>query len=321
MAENVLKAINLDIPSGQLIALVGASGSGKSTLLRAIAGLEKAQKGEIEIQDTMVFGKGIFVSPQHRKVGMVFQEYALFPHLNVADNIRYGLSKGQKSITDLLEMVGLEGKEKRFPHELSGGEQQRVAIARALAPDPVVLLLDEPFSNLDEALKDQVREDLVRILRKSGKTAILVTHDTRDALATADQIIVLKSGEVQQFAQPQTIYNQPFNEYVARFFGKTNLLEVLNVSEGVVETTIGRFPVSFGRKGQKLLLRPEHFEFVDQEQKGLPAQIQGRTYLGAYTEYRVEVEGITLIIHESKVHTQSIARISLKPDAPIVCID
>lgn len=296
--EEILKSINLEIDGGQLIALVGESGSGKSTLLRAIAGLEKPSGGQIEIGDKKVFDAQENLAPQDRKVGMVFQEYALFPHLTVAENIRYGVNK-RVSIEQLLEMVGLQGFDRRYPHELSGGEQQRVAIARALAPEPLVLLLDEPFSNLDEALKDQVREDIIQILRKANKTAILVTHDTRDAMATADQIIVLQDGIVQQFAAPQEIYDQPANAYVARFFGKTNLLSVIKAEEENILTPIGRFPLK-AKVGQQLLIRPENWKLCSADSDHHPifkAKVKNKTYLGAFTEWKVEIEEEVLILH------------------------
>ena len=184
--EKIIKDFNLEIQKGEIAALVGASGSGKSTILRLIAGLEIPESGEIFITDQKVAADNIFLAPEKREVGMVFQDYALFPHLNVEKNIAFGidnLSKNEKKsrVKELLQLVNLEGFEKRYPHQLSGGQQQRIALARTLAPGPELLLLDEPFSNLDAELKDKIRRELNEIIREVGITTILVSHDREDA--------------------------------------------------------------------------------------------------------------------------------------------
>ncbi|KUO62591.1 MAG: ABC transporter [Gracilibacter sp. BRH_c7a] len=196
--EDILKNLNLDIMQGEVISVLGQSGSGKSTLLRMIAGLEKPSKGTIIIDNKIMVDRDTFLFPEERGVGMVFQDYALFPHLNVEKNIRYGLhsfSKKEQSkrLQEVLELVNLTEFAKRYPHELSGGQQQRVALARALAPKPSVLLLDEPFSNLDADLKGRIRIELGRIIRQSGITSIFVTHDQEDSRAIADRVVFLES--------------------------------------------------------------------------------------------------------------------------------
>lgn len=297
----ILEQVQLEVGAGELVALVGESGSGKSSLLRAIAGLEEPQTGNIWIDGDQVVGHHQFVAPQKRRVGLVFQEYALFPHLNVWDNVGYGLSKPLRSerVAQMLKLVGLANKGKRFPHELSGGEQQRVALARALAPQPRILLLDEPFSNLDEALKDRVRAELVTILRQTGITAVLVTHDIRDAMATADQIVVLRAGKIQQIAPPAELYNQPMNEYVARFFGKANFLTVLERTPEKIRTILGWHSVK-KNVNDTIMVRPEQLSIdVEQENNQTVARgkVKNKFFLGAFTEWLVELDGQKLIVH------------------------
>jgi iron(III) transport system ATP-binding protein len=222
--------------------LLGESGSGKTTLLRIIAGFEVADQGNVKLSETVLFDTKKFVQPEKRGIGMVFQDYALFPHLNVLKNISFGLKGSSdekaKRSAELLKLVELTGYEKRYPHELSGGQQQRIAIARALAPSPSLILLDEPFSNLDESLKNKVRQDIQAILKKAGTTAIFVTHDTKDALAVADKVIVLHEGKMQQNDTPQRLYQHPANLVVARLFGHTNIINAA-VNGGKISTAFG----------------------------------------------------------------------------------
>ncbi len=197
--EATLKKINLHLNEGDVLAVVGPSGGGKSTLLRVIAGLEEPYEGQLWINDQVMIDKGTMVKPEKRGVGMVFQDYALFPHMTISKNIEYGISslakkERQDRIEEVLELVELEGYEKRYPHELSGGQQQRIALARALAPKPKILLLDEPFSNLDTQLLEKVREDLFSIIRKTNMTTIMVTHNPEDAKSQADQTVVIDAG-------------------------------------------------------------------------------------------------------------------------------
>lgn len=208
--EDVLKDFHLTINKGEVVSILGESGSGKSTILRIIAGLELPSKGSISINGNIVVSDSIFTLPENRGVGMVFQDYALFPHMNVEDNIKFGLKKlsrkeKENRLVNMLELVHLEEYRKRYPHELSGGQQQRVAIARALAPKPSLLLLDEPFSNLDSHLKNSIREELKLILNKTGITSIFVTHDVEDAKIISDKVVVLKEGEIKVIGKTEQV--------------------------------------------------------------------------------------------------------------------
>ncbi len=218
----VLEGFNLSINKGQIIAVIGESGSGKTTLIRIISGLETADTGTISINNSIVNSDNIFVLPEKRNIGLVFQDYALFPHLTVAENISYGLSKNdakKQRISEVLDLVNLTDFNNRYPHQLSGGQQQRVALARAIAPKPKILILDEPFSNLDESLKINLRGEVFNILKKAQVTTIFVTHDTKDAIAIADEIVILKNGKTLQKGTSKTLYNNPKNNYVAALFG------------------------------------------------------------------------------------------------------
>lgn len=209
----------MKVEDGEIVCLLGESGSGKSTILRIIAGLEKSSKGTIIINDSIHQNKNIFVLPEKRNIGMVFQDYALFPHMSVEKNILYGMKikdkkEKKKKLLQISKMVGIEKYLKRSPHNLSGGQQQRVAFARALASDPKVILLDEPFSNLDTNLKQNIRRDLKDIIKKSNIPTILVSHDKNDAYDLADKIIILKDGEIEQVGEKKDIFNSPTNDYV-----------------------------------------------------------------------------------------------------------
>lgn len=214
---------------GEIIALVGESGSGKTTLLRLISGLESPEKGSITLDGTVIASPGRGLPPEKRGIGMVFQHHALFPHLTVEKNISFGIRRlprveRVKTVSSLLELVGLPGFGDRYPHQLSGGERQRVALARALAPRPKLLLLDEPFASLDAGLREELREETRRVLKRQGSSAVFVTHDTADALTVADRIVVLNQGTIQQIGTPSEIYNRPANAYVASFFGTCNFV-------------------------------------------------------------------------------------------------
>lgn len=199
--EDNIKDFNLEIKKGEIVSILGESGSGKSTMLRIIAGLENAYKGKITIADKIVYDKNKFIEPEKRGIGMVFQDYALFPHMTVAKNIMFGLKKmdktqREKRMIDMLKLVNLEEYKDKYPYELSGGQQQRIAIARAIAPSPSILLLDEPFSNLDANLQSKIRTELKEIIQKANITSIFVTHDKEDAKALADKVVVLENGEI-----------------------------------------------------------------------------------------------------------------------------
>ena len=219
--------VTLDVAPSKFLALLGASGCGKTTVLRMLAGFVKPDGGEIEIGGQSVFNDHVYVPPEKRRIGMVFQEYALFPHLSVRDNIAYGLAGSDdksRRVDEMLELVGLDPFGARMPHELSGGQQQRVALARALAPGPTAILLDEPFSNLDAALRVRVRSDVRDILRRAGVTAVFVTHDQEEALSISDEIAVMMSGRIVQSGSPSEVYRSPVSREVATFIGDANFL-------------------------------------------------------------------------------------------------
>ena len=248
------------VEQGSLLSLVGPSGCGKTTTLRLIAGLETPDSGSITIGGSPVAGAAAFVPPERRRVGLVFQDYALFPHMTVSRNIAYGLENGQanqKRVDEVIEMVGLGRFSDRYPHELSGGEQQRVALARALAPRPVLVLLDEPFSNLDTALRTRVRSEVKRILREAGTASIIVTHDQDEALSLADQAGVMLNGRIVQMGTPEEVYGHPTGLEVATFLGNANVLDGM-AGNGSVECEIGTLPANDDINGAvHVIIRPE----------------------------------------------------------------
>lgn len=219
-----IENVTFNLKAGQVCAIVGESGSGKTTLVRLIAGLERPDHGSIVMGDKVIASLDKFVQPEKRKIGLVFQEYALFPHLTIFDNVLYGISKmkhKKERAQEMLDLVGLSELGKRYPHQLSGGQQQRVALARALAPEPSLLILDEPFSNLDAMLRTQLRNEVFDIIKKTGVTVLFVTHDTQDALSVADEILILQKGKVIQKDVATNLYVKPNTLYVASLFGST----------------------------------------------------------------------------------------------------
>lgn len=269
-----VREASLVVRSGQMVSLLGPSGCGKTTLLRLVAGFEWPDGGMITIAGRTVAGDGYQVSPEARRVGMVFQEYALFPHLTVRENISFGLrgSAKEKAVRteQMLALVGLTGLDGRQPHELSGGQQQRVALARALAPSPDVLLLDEPFSNLDAALRTQVRAEVRSILKASGTTVIFVTHDQEEALSQADEVAVMFEGQIVQVAPPQQLYLEPLNRRVAAFVGEANFL-VGEAHGRQVRCAVGTLNTTTTAQGKvEVLLRPEviHIDHGEQSNAG-----------------------------------------------------
>lgn len=259
-SNDVLRGVSAEIPAGSVCALLGPSGSGKTTLLRAIAGLEPIDDGCISVGDRVLSGPATFVAPEHRRVGMVFQDWALFPQMTVAENVGFGLPRAERRgsrVDDVLDMVGLGGFATRHPGTLSGGQQQRVALARALAPQPDVLLLDEPFSNLDTALRVQVRTDVHRLLADSGITAVFVTHDQEEAFVLGDIVAVVNDGLFEQVGAPRDLYRAPVSRFVAGFVGEANFIPG-DAGGQTVATAIGRIPITEPRSGAvDVLVRPE----------------------------------------------------------------
>lgn len=245
--ELALSDFTLAVGEGEIVALLGPSGSGKTTALRIAAGLEVPEAGNVFVGTKQVAGDGLFVPPESRDIGLLFQDLALFPHLSVSENVGFGLkgnsAERRRRIADLLSLVGLDGLGQRYPHQLSGGQQQRVALARALAPEPRVLLLDEPFSNLDVVLRHQVRREMVALLKRIGTSVLFVTHDPEEALYVADQVAVMGGGVIQQVAAPEDLYFAPANRFVAAFFGDANVIPA-TVKSGQAETPLGSIATS-----------------------------------------------------------------------------
>ena len=303
-AEPAVREVSVAIAPGEIVALLGPSGCGKTTTLRLIAGFERPDTGAIAIAGRCVAdGNGTFVPPERRGVGMVFQDYALFPHLSVADNIAFGLghlssAERRSRVDDLLALTGLEGVAHRYPHQLSGGQQQRVAIARALAPRPHVLLLDEPFSNLDTELRTQMRAEVRSLLKATETTAILVTHDQQEAMTVADRVAVMLQGRVEQIDTPDVVYHFPATRAVARFVGQGTFVPA-RVAGDVAESDLGRFGLEnpAGPQLVELLIRPRDVS-LEEDSEGI-AVITSRTFNGAEYTYLVQLPcGVQLLSNQ-----------------------
>ena len=284
-ATAVLRGVDLTVPQGALAAVLGPSGCGKTTLLRVVAGFETADSGEVVIGGRLVTGPGVAIPPERRRVGVVPQEGALFPHLSVAGNVGFGLPRDQRfrRVAEMLELVGLGGYGSRMPAELSGGQQQRVALARALAPDPALVLLDEPFSALDTGLRAALREDVRVALRTAGATAVLVTHDQQEALSTADVVALLQDGIVVQAGTPAELYSAPRDLHVATFVGEAVVLDAVLTSADAADCALGNLPVratdqKLGSPGT-VVLRPEQV-LLGPPDRGVPARVAGVVFYG-----------------------------------------
>jgi len=294
-STNVLRGIDLTVPEESVTAILGPSGCGKTTLLRLIAGFEAPDSGEILLRGQLVCGDGRFVAPQHRRVGYVPQEGALFPHLNVADNITFGLSGRERRdghrVEELLSLVGLEPVvRQRFPHQLSGGQQQRVALARALAPGPSLILLDEPFSSLDAALREGTGRAVLEALKATHTTALLVTHDQSEALSLADQVAVMRDGTLAQVGTPHEVYRAPADLGVAEFVGAAVIVDA-DVVGGWASSDLGPLAVmpGFDAGPARLLVRPEQIELVGSSRPGVEARVVDVSYFGHDAALHLEV--------------------------------
>lgn len=258
----VIEDCSLEVGWGEMVSLLGPSGCGKTTLLRIIAGLERADRGTIHIAGTQVADNGIWVRPEDRNVGMVFQDWALFPHLDVARNVGYGVPRSKRAVevAKTLELVNLPGMQYRMPETLSGGQQQRVALARALAPKPTALLLDEPFSNLDSALRREVRTEVRHLLQTTGMTAVFVTHDREEALVLGDRVAVMDAGRIVQIGSPAEVYQKPANPWVASFIGDVSMYPA-QADGTVAHADFGSIPLIEACHGPvEVAVRPEDMD-------------------------------------------------------------
>jgi iron(III) transport system ATP-binding protein len=300
--EEVIHDLSLSVREGEILTLLGPSGCGKTTTLRLLAGLERPDGGVVRLNGRAVSGTE-FVPPEERGVGVVFQEFALFPHLTARENIAFGLvdrsdEETERRVDDLLDLVDLPGQGDSYPDELSGGQQQRVALARSLAPEPDILLLDEPFSNLDVDLRVQMREEVRRILKEAGVTAISVTHDQEEALSISDRVAVMNDGNLEQVGDPEVVFQHPESRFVAGFLGYASFIPGY-VSGEVVETDLGPVPreqihglaPEYDHTRIDVLVRPDDVSAracdADEEQSG---RVTARRYLGPTFLYEVELE-------------------------------
>jgi iron(III) transport system ATP-binding protein len=314
-------AVSFGLPRGAIGVLIGPSGCGKTTLLRAIAGLEPASAGQIRISQQVVGGAGVHVPAESRRIGMVFQDYALFPHLDVGQNVAFGIAhlpraERQARVTEVLSLVGLAGTERRMPHELSGGQQQRVALARALAPRPELLLLDEPFSNLDIDLRERLAHEIRGILKAAGATALFVTHDQLEAFAIGDVIGVMHQGQLHQWDEAYTLYHRPATRFVADFIGHGVFAPATLREAGdqvVVDTPLGALtdvaecplPTAFEAGQCEVLLRAD--DIVHDDDAPVKAQIVRKAFRGADFLYTLRLgSGETVMAHVPSHHDHKV---------------
>jgi iron(III) transport system ATP-binding protein len=302
-----VQGISFAAREGEILCLLGPSGCGKTTILRAIAGFEPVRSGQLFLSGQLVSSPEVMVPTENRHVGMVFQEYALFPHLRVQDNIAFGLrhltrSERAARVQDMLRLTGLEGFERRYPHELSGGQQQRVALGRALVQNPIVLLLDEPFSNLDPDMAGRMRQELHDLLRRMKTTTVLVTHDHDESFAMADRVAVLNQGRLEQFDTPEITYHMPATPFVADFVGQADFIPG-TVSQGRVHTELGEFPDTIectDGTAVVVMIRPDDIHLVPT--KDARSRVLSRQFRGSENLYTVTLPS-GQIVHSSQGST------------------
>ncbi|HQZ01832.1 MAG TPA: ABC transporter ATP-binding protein [Thauera sp.] len=330
--QRIVHKLSFSLEEGRIGCLLGPSGCGKTTVLRCIAGFEQVAAGEIRLDGQLVSTASTHLAPERRRIGMVFQDYALFPHLSVAANVGFGLSKETAQarsvrVTELLELVGLGDQGSKFPHELSGGQQQRVALARALAPRPSLLLLDEPFSNLDVELRERLSHEVRDIIKATNTTAILVTHDQNEAFAVADEIGIMHQGRIQQWDTPYRLYHEPTNRFVADFIGQGVFIEGRVLDERRVQIELGVLdssgPLVCGENSQTcrpdravdVLLRPD--DVVHDDASPLKAEVLNKAFRGADILYTLRLaSGARVLSLVPSHHNHAIGeRIGIRLDA------
>jgi len=300
--ECAVEDFSLSVFEGELLTLLGPSGCGKTTTLRLLAGLMRPDEGRIVVDDTVVAGDGQFVQADQRDIGLVFQDYALFPHLSVAENVAYGINDWPDDeidarVEELLSLVGLADYHDHSPNDLSGGQQQRVALARSLAPEPDVLLLDEPFSNLDVSLRKEMREEVRAILKETGVTAVSVTHDQEEALSISDRVAVMADGRIEQIGRPEAVFQKPESRFVAEFLGQAGFLSG-QLERGTIETGIGTLDTDmiqglspeYDGADIDVLVRPDDLRAIPIEESKGDGRILNREYTGPSFVYTIELD-------------------------------
>jgi iron(III) transport system ATP-binding protein len=291
--QEVVRSLSFSLARGAIGCLLGPSGCGKTTVLRCVAGFESIQEGEIRLAGKVVSGRGVMLPPERRRIGMVFQDYALFPHLAVSANIAFGLhaipaQERAARVAELAQLVGLSASLDKYPHEISGGQQQRVALARALAPRPELLLLDEPFSNLDVDLRERLSLEVRDIIKASGATAVLVTHDQQEAFAMADEIGILHHGRIQQWDSPYNLYHRPANRFVADFVGQGVFLPAKALNGRQLQIELGVLQGdSQGLQNLEVLLRPD--DVVHDDAAPTQAEVVHKAFRGAEILYTLRL--------------------------------
>lgn len=306
--QPVVQGASFTVARGHMVALLGPSGCGKTTTLRLIAGFEQLDSGLIEIDGRVMADGRLHIPPEKRRAGIVFQDYAIFPHLTVAENVGFGLPRRQRAeqTQQMLTFVGLAGLGERMPHELSGGQQQRVALARALAPNPVVLLLDEPFSNLDAALRLEMRQEVRRLLKKSGTTAVFVTHDQEEALFMGDEVAVMRAGQIEQIGSPEAIFHRPRTRFVAEFLGNTDFVPGVVTAAGV-QTALGLLPQETdlaAGTAVEIAVRPDDVTLTPVEQGN--GRITARQFVGIAFIYEIALAN-GIMVHSWQPHQINLA--------------
>ena len=299
-----MDGVSIDVAAGEILALLGPSGCGKTTTLRLVAGFERPDGGEIILRGKCISSPGVHVPPERRGVGLIFQDYALFPHLDVRQNVAFGLrvlsdEKRRSRSRQVMKLLGLQGLEHRLPSQLSGGQQQRVAVARTLATSPDLILMDEPFSNLDALLRQNTRHELREILKSTGATTILVTHDQEEALSFADRVAVMRNGRLEQLGTPEDVYREPRTLFVAQFLGRTNLITCAASGDEAI-TTLGTVRLNRPATGTVLIaLRPEHVQLepAGRDPSLAVGTVIHREFRGHDITYRVQVEETEYLAH------------------------
>ncbi len=322
--QPVLRDLTLSVTKGDIVCLLGASGCGKTTLLKAVAGLLPLETGAISINGRQVVDENRDLPPEQRNVGMIFQDYALFPHLTVAENVAFGLKTKDKHarIHEMLSLVKLEGLEKRYPHQLSGGQQQRVAIARALACKPDLLLLDEPFSNIDAQVRYQLIKEIRKIFKEQGVTAVFVTHNREEAFAFADKLAVMNHGEIEQYGMPETLYYRPSSRFVADFMGLGSYVCAALNADALMQASNdadrAHLKKNLGQmEGVEWFIRPQHLSiYLDEDGEG---EIKDSQFMGDNSRYLVDVNGHSFMVYSNQLlGAGAKVRLEILPHQPIL---